>query len=133
MVDQNSKWHQTRKAKMDELFAGKKFQVVEEFKSDEPVATPLGYKIKNGYKLREIDHLTRDVREIVVGKSLFNTLADKYAAVDKIEPRRRGRPKKQPISQAEEWAGRDMPESAYPITQPGETYTNPNENEEFKG
>jgi hypothetical protein len=133
MGDQKSKWHETRKARLDELFEGKKFRVVEEFKSDEPVATPLGYKVKSGYKLREINHLTRDVREIVVGKSLLNKLADDYDAVDKPEPKRRGRPRKQPIEQAEEWAGRDIPDTAYPVTQPGETYVNPNANEEFKG
>lgn len=133
MVDQKSKWHETRKARMDELFAGKKFRVVEEFKSDEPVATPLGYKVKSGYRLEQVGHLTRDVREIVVGKSLLNTLAEEYNAVEKPAPKKRGRPRKQPLEQAEEWAARNIPNDATPITQPGETYTNPNADEEFKG
>lgn len=129
MVDQKSKWHETRKARMDELFAGKKFRVVEEVKSDEPVATPLGYKVKSGYRLEQVDGGS----SFVVGKSLLNTLAEEYDAVEKPAPKKRGRPRKQPLEQAEEWAGRDIPNDAFPITQPGETYTNPNADEEFKG
>lgn len=126
----SSKWHETRKAKMDELFSGKSFRIVEEFNSDVAVATPLGYKIKNGYKLQEIGE---EVNYIVVGKSLLNTLAEEYNAVDKPEPKKRGRPKKEPLELAEEWANRDMSDDASPVTQPGPTYTNPNETQEFKG
>jgi hypothetical protein len=129
MVDQKSKWHETRKARLDELFTGKKFHIVGEFKSDEPVATPLGYKVKSGYRLEP----TEGGDTFVVGKSLLNTLADEYNAVEKPSPKRRGRPRKQPIEQAEEWAGRDIPGDASPITQPGQPLTNPNADEEFKG
>lgn len=127
MSDQKSKWHETRKTRMDELFTGKKFEVVREFKSDEPVATPLGYKVKSGYELRSGDET------IVVGKALLNTLADEYDAVDKPEPKRRGRPRKQPVEQAEVWANREMPSDASPVTQAGPTMTNPNEDEHFEG
>jgi len=129
MAEKNTKWHSTRKARMDELFAGKQFTVVEEFKSDEAVATPLGYKVKTGYRLAPVD----GGDSFVVGKSLLNTLADEYSAVEKPEPKRRGRPRKEPIEQAETWAGRDMPGDASPVTQPGETYVNPNETQHFEG
>ena len=128
MTDQKSKWHETRKARMDELFKGKTFEIVKEFKSDEPVATPLGYKVKSGYELR-----SSDGDSVVVGKSLINTLADEYNAIEKPEAKKRGRPRKQPLEQAEQWAGRDMPNDAAPVTQPGETYINPNEDEHFEG
>lgn len=124
-----SKWHETRKARMDELFTGKKFRVVGEVSYDEAVATPLGYKVKNGYKLEP----ENGGESFVVGKSLLNTLADEYDAVEKPEPKRRGRPKKEPLEQAEQWAARDIPNDAAPITQPGETYVNPNAEEEFRG
>ncbi len=129
MVDQKSKWHETRKTRMDELFSGKKFRVVEAVKFDEPVATPLGYKVKSGYRLEQVD----GGDSFVVGKSLLNAIAEEYNAVEKPAPKKRGRPRKHPLEQAEEWAARDIPDDAYPITQPGETYTNPNADEEFKG
>jgi hypothetical protein len=129
MVDQKSKWHETRKARMDELFAGKQFRVIDEFKSDEPVATPLGYKVKSGYRLEEVG----GENIFVVGKSLLDSIADEYNAVEKPAPKRRGRPRKEPLAQAEEWAGRDMPGDASPVTQPGPAMTNPNADEEFKG
>jgi hypothetical protein len=124
-----SKWHDTRKARMDELFAGKKFEVVEEVDSDTPIATPLGYKVNKGYRLRSTD----GTMDIVVGKSLLNTLADDYDAVEKPAPKKRGRPRKQPLEQAEEWAGREMPGDASPVTQPGPTMVNPNEDEHYEG
>lgn len=129
MTDQASKWHSTRKARMDELFTGRKFEIVEDFKSKTSVATPLGYKVNSGYKLRAVD--SKDgLQEFVVGKSLLNALADEYDAVEKPEPKRRGRPRKKPLEQAEEWAGRDMPDDAQVITQAGPTYSNPNADEE---
>lgn len=133
MTDQKSKWHETRKARLDELFKGKKFVVREEFKFDEPVATPLGYTIKSGYSIVEVDKLTRDHVEYFVGKSLLNILVEEYAAVEKPAPKRRGRPRKQPIEQAEEWASRDISDDAQQITQPGEPLVNPNADEEYKG
>ena len=129
MSDQSSKWHATRKARMDELFSGKKFTIVEEVKSDEPIETPLGYKTKSGYRLASED----GTMSIVVGKALLNQIADDYEAVTKPEPKRRGRPRKQPIEQAEVWAGRDLPGDASPITQAGPTMTNPNADEHFEG
>jgi hypothetical protein len=129
MTDQKSKWHDTRKARMDKLFAGKQYDVAEEVNSDTPIETPLGYKIKKGYRLIERD----GDASIYVGKSLLNTLADEYKAVEKPTSKKRGRPRKQPIEQAEEWAGRDLPENATPVTQPGETYSNPNEDEHLEG
>lgn len=125
MKDQSSKWHGTRKTRMDELFTGKKFTVVEEFKYDKSVQTPLGYKVNKGYKLR-----AEDGTEIYVGKALLNQLADDYDAVAKPQPKKRGRPRKQPIVQAEEWASRDIPDDAQEVTQAGPTYTNPNATEE---
>jgi hypothetical protein len=133
MTDQKSKWHETRKARLDELFKGKKFEIREEFKVDEPVATPLGYKIKTGYRIVEVGKLTRDYVEYYVGKSLLDILVEEYAAVEKPQPRRRGRPRKQPIEQAEDWASRDTPDDAQQITQPGEPLINPNADEEYKG
>lgn len=130
---EKSKWHETRQAKMDELFKGKKFRIVDEFKSENPLATPLGYKIKSGYRLEQVGLPVDTVNEFVVGKSLLNTLVEKYQAVDRPEAKKRGRPKKQPLAQAKEWAARDIPNDAGPITQPGETYTNPNATQEFKG
>jgi hypothetical protein len=128
MGTQKSNWHETRKARLDELFEGKKFHVVEEVNSDEPIATPLGYKVKSGYRLQSADGDT-----IVVGKALLNTLAEDYGAVDKPAPKKRGRPKKQPIELAEDWAARDLPADASPITQPGPPLENPNEDEHFEG
>jgi len=129
MSDQNSKWHTTRKARMDELFTGRKFEIVEKFKSDTALATPLGYKVNSGYKLRAVDG-KNDPQEFVVGKSLLATIADEYNAVDKPEAKKRGRPRKQPLEQAEQWADRDIPNDAQQITQAGPTYSNPNANEE---
>lgn len=124
-----SKWHETRKARMDELFTGMKFEIVEEVDSDTPLATPLGYKINKGYRLVSTDGGT----DIYVGKALLNTLADDYDAVEKPAAKKRGRPRKQPIEQAEEWAGRELPGDASPITQPGPALVNPNADEEYKG
>lgn len=123
-----SKWHETRKARMEELFSGKKFEIVETVDSDTPIATPLGYKVNKGYRLRETDGST-----IVVGKALLNTLADDFDAVEKPEAKKRGRPRKQPLEQAEEWAGREMPGDASPVTQPGPAMVNPNEDEHYEG
>jgi hypothetical protein len=130
MTDQASKWHSTRKARMDQLFAGRKFRVVEEVNSDEPLETPLGYKIKKGYRLQLVEGtFPGEVAEFYVGKALLNQLAEEYDAVDKPTPKKRGRPRKQPIEQAEEWASRDIPADAQQITQPGPTFSNPNESE----
>lgn len=120
-----SKWHETRKARMDELFKDKKFEIVEEATLDEPLETPLGYKTKKGFWLRSGNE------KIWVGKALLSQIADEYNAVDKPEPKRRGRPRKQPLAQAESWASRDMPDDAQQVTQAGPTYTNPNASEEF--
>lgn len=129
MTNQKAKWHETRKARMDELFQGKKFEIHEEVEFDEPKATPLGYKIKKGYRIVEVGKLTRDHVEYFVGKSLVNILADEYDAIEKPAPKKRGRPRKQPLEQAEQWAGRELPDDAGPITQPGPTLVNPNEDE----
>ncbi len=130
MTDLANKWHSTRKTRMDELFAGRKFRIVEEFTSDEPLETPLGYKVKKGYLLQEVEgNEPGEVAEFVVGKALLNQLADDYNAVEKPAPKRRGRPRKKPLEQAEEWASRDIPDDAQQITQAGPTYTNPNESE----
>lgn len=128
MSDQKSKWHDTRKARMDELFAGKQYTVMSEETLDEPLETPLGYKVKKGYWLQDTEG-----SRVWVGKSLLNTLADEYNAVEKPEAKKRGRPRKEPLERAEVWAGRDIPGDASPITQPGEPYTNPNEDERFEG
>jgi hypothetical protein len=133
MVDQKSKWHDTRKARLDELFTGRKFRIVEEFKFDEPVATPLGYKVKSGYRIEQVDSTDGEVAEYFIGKSLLNTLANDYAAVDKPEPKRRGRPRKDPLERAEAWAARKLPGDASPLTQPGPAQVNPNASEEFRG
>jgi hypothetical protein len=124
MAEQSSKWHATRDAKLKELFDGKKFTVVEEFKNEGPLKTPLGYKIKNGWHLAATD----GSMECVVGKSLLNYLVDS-GAVEKPEAKKRGRPRKQPLEQAEEWASRDMPDDAQEVTQAGPTYVNPNSEE----
>lgn len=129
MTDQSSKWHQTREAKLHELFDGKQFNIVEEVNSDTPIATPLGYKVNKGYRLQSTD----GTMDIVVGKALLNTLADDFGAVTKPEAKKRGRPRKQPIEQAEEWANRDMPGDASPVTQPGTEVTNPNEDIHYEG
>lgn len=120
MTSQSEKWHETRKAKLDELFEGQKFDVVEEFHSDVPVTTVLGYKTKNGY------YLSDGTDKIAVGKTLLKQIAEQYGAVELPEPKRRGRPKKQLLEQAEQWADRDMPNDAQQVTQAGPTYVNPN-------
>jgi hypothetical protein len=120
-MTQASKWHETRAARIKDLFDGKKFTVESEFKNEEPQETPLGYKVKSGWRLVSTDGTMR----IVVGKALLNRLADS-GAVDKPEGRKRGRPRKQPLEQAEQWASRDMPDDAQQVTQAGPTYTNPN-------
>lgn len=121
----------SKKEKLDNLFKGKKFEIREEVNLNEPVATPLGYKIKHGYRIVQVDKLTRDYVEYYVSKSLLDTIADEYGAVEKPESKRRGRPKKEPIEQAEEWANRDIPNDAQQITQPGPTYPNPNADQSF--
>jgi hypothetical protein len=128
MSDQKTKWHDTRKARMDDLFTGRKFRIVEEFKSDEPVATPLGYKVKSGYRVEATDGKD-GLQDFVIGKSLVKILADDYAAIERPAAKKRGRPRKKPLEQAEEWAARDIPDDAGPITQPGPTLVNPNQDE----
>lgn len=123
MGKQSDKWHETRKSKLDELFQGKSFHVVSEEKLDEPLETPLGYKTKNGYWIRSGN------TKLWVGKTLLRQIAEKYNAVELPEPKRRGRPKKKPLEQAEKWADRGIPNNAQQITQPGPTYVNPNQNE----
>ncbi len=125
MSDQKTKWHSTRKARMDSLFSGRTYKIVAEEKFDTPQKTPLGYTVKSGYIIESTDGKQR----FTVGKSLINILADDYNAIDKPAPKKRGRPRKQPLEQAEQWAGRDLPNDAYPITQPGPTLTNPNQDE----
>lgn len=119
----------SRDAKLHELFDGKKFDVVEEVDSATPLATPLGYKVKKGYRLKSTD----GSMDIIVGKALLNTLAEDFDAVTKPEPKKRGRPRKNPVEQEETWAGRDVPNDAQQITQAWPTYANPNADEEFKG
>jgi len=125
MTDQSSKWHATRDARMKEIFEGKEFVIVQEFKNEGPLKTPLGYKVKSGWHLAATD----GSMECVVGKSLLNTLIDS-GAVAKPAPKKRGRPRKQPIEQAEQWANRDMPGDAQEVTQAGPTYVNPNASQE---
>lgn len=98
MTDQKSKWHKTRKARMDELFAGKRFEVVAPFDFEEPVETPLGYKVSKGYNLISTD----GTMNIYVGKALMTQLAEEYNAVDKPAARKRGRPRKQANPNADE-------------------------------
>jgi hypothetical protein len=117
-----TKWHDTRKARMDKLFSGKHYEIVEEVKSSTPLTTPLGYKINKGYLLQSGDE------KIYVGKALLRQLADEYGAVSKPEPKKRGRPSKT-IARAENWAKRDIPDDAQQITQPGSTYFNPNQDQ----
>lgn len=121
------KWHNTRKTRLDNLFSGRKFEVVEKFRNEDPQTTPLGYKVNSGYRLKDTE--TNEV--IVVGKSLLDILAENYDAVEKPAPAKRGRPRKQPIEQAEVWAGREIPNDAQQITQPGEPLINPNADESF--
>jgi hypothetical protein len=126
MSTQSSKWHATRDARMKELFEGKKFTIVGEFKNEGPLTTPLGYKVKSGWHLAATD----GSMECVVGKALLNKLVD-TGAVEKPAPKKRGRPRKeQPIEQAEPWASRDISDDSQQITQAGPTYLNPNASQE---
>jgi hypothetical protein len=125
MGDQKTKWHETRKARLDSLFAGRSYRIVEKKTFDSAQETPLGYKVKSGYVIESTD----GEQTFVVGKSLINTLAEEYNAIEKPVAKKRGRPRKQPLEQAEEWAGRDMPGDASPVTQPGQPLTNPNSDE----
>jgi len=124
MTEQSGKWHETRKARMDQLFKDKKYVVVEEATLDEPQETPLGYKTKKGYWLQS------GQEKVWVGKALLKQLAEEYDAVELPAPKRRGRPRKeQPLEQAEQWVSRDMPNDAQQITQAGPTFVNPNAGE----
>lgn len=125
MSTQSDKWHATRKSRMDELFSGKHYDIVSEDILDEPLETPLGYKTKKGYWLQD-----QNSDRIWVGESLLNTLSEDYKAVTRPAPKKKGRPRKQPIDQAQVWASRDIPNDAEQITQAGPTYINPNENQE---
>lgn len=129
MGDQKTKWHETRKARMDSLFAGREYRIVEEKTFDQPQETPLGYKVKSGYIIESLDGEQR----FTVGKSLVKILASEYHAIEEPAPKRRGRPRKTPLEQAEKWASRDIPDDAGPITQPGPTMVNPNADEQFEG
>lgn len=126
MSEQSDKWHATRKARMDELFTGKRYTIMSEETLDEPLETPLGYKAKKGYWLRN-EEPDGSSTKIWVGKTLLNQIADEYNAVDKPEPKKRGRPRKpETVEQAEEFASREIPSDAQQLTQPGPTYANPN-------
>ena len=114
---------------MDSLFAGRNYRIVEEKKFNTPQKTPLGYTVKSGYVIESTD----GEQTFTIGKSLLNILADEYDAIEKPPAKKRGRPRKQPLEQAEQWANRDIPDDAYPITQPGPTLVNPNEDEKFEG
>lgn len=127
MANQKDKWRATRQARMDELFKDRQYRLVESKSFDEPKETPLGYTVKHGYVVESVD----GEQKFVVGKSLLNILANEYHAIDLPPAKRRGRPKHDTLDLASEWASRDVPDDASPVTQPGPTYTNPNEDEKF--
>lgn len=89
MSDRSEKWHATRRARELAEFSGRRYEVVREVKNEE-FTTPLGYKGKNGYELREVgtDNVIR------VGKATLKRMAEEYSAVDMPAPKKRGRPKK---------------------------------------
>lgn len=127
MTSQKDKWRATRQARMDELFKNRQYRLVEEKSFSEPQETPLGYTVKHGYVIESLD----GEQKFVVGKSILNALAEDYRAIDLPPAKRRGRPKHDTLEVASEWADRKIPSDAAPITQPGPTYTNPNEDEKF--
>lgn len=89
MSDRSEKWHATRRVRELALFADKRFEVVREVKNEE-FETPLGYKGKNGYEIRNID--TDEIFK--VGKSTLKRMAEEYKAVALPPAKKRGRPKK---------------------------------------
>lgn len=70
----------TRKAKMDALFAGKKFEITREIhlKGDLRFQTPLGHKGRNGYALKEVGN---DDNQFIVGWAVLQHAAKEYDAV----------------------------------------------------
>lgn len=89
MSDRATKWRATRHVRELALFADKRFEVVREFKNEE-FESPLGYKGKNGYEVRNID--TNETFK--VGKATLARMAKDYEAVTLPAPKKRGRPKK---------------------------------------
>lgn len=139
MSDRSEKWHATRRARELAEFSGRRYEVVREVKNEE-FTTPLGYKGKNGYELREVgtDNVIR------VGKATLKRMAEEYGAVDMPAPKKRGRPKKvqdEAIHPASPYQPAKDSESAEPGAHPvsktededarsgslaGPTYINPN-------
>lgn len=89
MSDRSEKWHATRRARELALFSGQRFEIVREVKNEEFVS-PLGYKGKNGYELRNVG--SGDT--VYVGKATLKRMASEYQAVDLPAPKKRGRPPK---------------------------------------
>lgn len=89
MSERADKWRATRHVRELALFSGKRFEVVREVKNEE-FETPLGYKGKNGYEVRNVD----TAETFKVGKATLKRMANEYDAVTLPAPKKRGRPKK---------------------------------------
>jgi hypothetical protein len=85
----------THRQKMDELFSGKKYEIVKEVHLNEGqhFQTPFGNKGRHGFALREVsDHKNH----FTVGASVLRKAAEEYGAVElPTAPPRKRRTKEQ--------------------------------------
>jgi hypothetical protein len=88
MKDRSASLAANRKAKMDELFAGKKFTILQEIhlNGDERFVTPFGNKGRNGYAISEEGNPSN---RFIVGATVLKQAAAEYGAVTLPEPKRK--------------------------------------------
>lgn len=77
-----------RKAKMDELFEGKKFTILQEIhlNGDERFVTPFGNKGRNGFAISEDGNPSN---RFIIGATVLKQVAAEYGAVTLPEPKRK--------------------------------------------
>lgn len=71
----------TRKQKMDELFAGKSFDIVEEvhLEGEDRFVTPFGNKGRNGFMLAEVGNPNNT---FIIGETMLKQVETDYKAIN---------------------------------------------------
>ena len=79
---------ETRKQKLDEMFSGKKFEILKEIHlpEGELFQTPLGNKGRHGFAIREQGNPSN---QFIVGKTVLKQASEQYGAVDLPEKKAR--------------------------------------------
>jgi len=91
---------ETRKAKMDALFYGQKYDILKEIKleGDDRFETPFGNKGRNGFALKlSTGYTARDGQpdKFVIGETMLRQVSEQYGAVEVPVKERKRRTKEQ--------------------------------------